>query len=91
MMTVDAMTTVEDVKSLLGEALQLGSRADELDMSSRLLGGLPELDSFAVVTVIAALEERFDIRVHDDEITAETFASIESLSDFVERKQRKAA
>ncbi|MHA1113157.1 MAG: acyl carrier protein [Alphaproteobacteria bacterium] len=79
------------MKSLLGQALQLGGRANELEASSRLLGGLPELDSFAVVTVIAALEERFDIRVHDEEITAETFASVASLSDFVERKRRKAA
>ena len=80
------MTTMDELEQLLGEALQLGDRTRDLEGSTLLLGSLPELDSFAVVTVIAALEERFGIIVDDDEITAETFESIESLSHFIEQK-----
>ena len=54
------MTTIEEVKSLLAEILQLGERRDMLDESTALLGSLPELDSMAVATVIAGIEDRFD-------------------------------
>lgn len=40
----------------------------------------------AVVSVIAALEERFGIMVDDDDISASTFATLGSLSAFVDDK-----
>ena len=40
----------------------------------------------AVVGIITALEEHFGFVVDDDEISAETFASLGSLTTFVERK-----
>jgi acyl carrier protein len=57
-----------------------------LERGTALLGNLPELDSMAVVSVITALEERYGFTVNDDEISAETFATLGSLVDFVERK-----
>ena len=57
-----------------------------MDASSALLGALPELDSVAVVDLITALEQRFDITVADDEIGAATFETLGSLTQFVERK-----
>jgi acyl carrier protein len=54
--------------------------------STELLGAIPELDSMAVVNVITALEDHFDIQVADDEIGASTFATLASLSAFVEQK-----
>ena len=70
----------------MGNALQLGARARVLDASTALLGAIPELDSMAVVNVITALEEHFGFSVSDDEIDASTFATLGSLSDFVEQK-----
>lgn len=80
------MSTLEDVKTVLRDALQLGSRVDSFMPSTRLLGGLPELDSMAVITVITALEEHFGFAVHDDEISADTFETLGHLVAFVERK-----
>ena len=80
------MTTIDTVRSLLGDVLQLGERAKSLNAGSPLLGSVPELDSIAVVGVIAALEEHFGITVDDDEIDASTFTSVGSLADFVDRK-----
>lgn len=37
----------------------------------------------AVADVIAALEQHFGIEVHDDEISAQHFATLGSLSAFV--------
>jgi acyl carrier protein len=52
-----------------------------------LLGSLPELDSMAVVSLIAALEAQFDIAIDDDEISASTFETLGSLAAFVARKR----
>ena len=60
------MATLEEVKSVLRDTLQLGDRASNFDASTPLFGSLPELDSMAVVTLVAALEERFDLTVEDD-------------------------
>jgi acyl carrier protein len=80
------MTTLEEVRSVLADTLQLGEHAGDLGMDSRLLGSLPELDSMAVVAVIGALEERFGLTVHDDEIDAAVFESVGSVVRFVDRK-----
>ena len=82
------MAILDDVRGVLGEALGLGGRARHLELSTPLLGGLPELDSIAVVTVIAAIEDRFGIAVDDDDISAATFDTVGSLCTFIERKQR---
>ena len=75
-----------EVRQVLRDVLSLGSRADSLSLTSVLLGALPEMDSMAIVNVIAALEDRFDITVDDDEITGETFATMGSLTEFIQSK-----
>jgi len=77
---------MQDVKSIITESLQLGPRADVLSAETPLLGNLPELDSMAVVTVITALEDRYGFFVEDDEISAETFTTLGSLTQFVSEK-----
>ncbi len=80
------MSTFETVRSILTETLGLGLRGERLTPDSALLGEIPEFDSMAVVGVVAALEERFDILFDDDEINGEVFATVGSLSDLVAAK-----
>lgn len=80
------MATIDDVKGILKDVLQLGPRADSLAAQTALFGGIPEFDSFAVVSVITAVEERFGFVIEDDEINADTFATVGSLTEFVDRK-----
>ncbi len=80
------MATLELVKQVLGETLQLGERARGLQETTGLLGSLPELDSMAVVTVITALEDAFGIVVDDDEISAANFETVGTLTRFVDHK-----
>jgi acyl carrier protein len=77
---------LEEVKTVIGRALQIGERVRSMNESSALLGAVPELDSMAVVSVITALEEHFDITVADDEIGAAAFETLGSLTRFVENK-----
>ena len=76
----------EEVRDILCQSLQLGARCGSLQPATPLLGNLPELDSMAVVTVITALEEHYGFAVADDEISADTFATVGSLAAFVEAK-----
>lgn len=81
------MAVEDQVRGVLRDILSLGDRADRLSPDSPLLGALPELDSMAVVNVIAALEDRFGFTVDDDEISGDTFATLGSLIEFVAAKQ----
>ena len=75
------------LRAILVDVLGLDAgRVAGFDSSTGLFGHLPELDSMAVVHLITALEEHFGISVDDDEIGAATFATLGTLTDFVEQK-----
>jgi acyl carrier protein len=80
------MDTVTTVKGILRAALNLGPRADALLESSALLGGLPEFDSMAVVTVVTMIEDELGVVIADDELSADVFATVGSLARFVAQK-----
>ncbi|MFQ5535279.1 MAG: acyl carrier protein [Sphingomonadales bacterium] len=80
------MAMIEEMRGILDETLQLAGRSQAFDQSTPLLGSLPELDSVAVVTLLTVIEERFGIFIEDDEISAETFATLGALCDFVDAK-----
>ena len=77
---------LEEVRTILGESLQLGARAEQLQPQTQLLGNLPELDSLAVVNVITSIEERYGVVIDDDELSADIFENLGSLTAFVEKK-----
>ena len=77
---------IDQVRTVVDTALQLGGRLGCCDASTALLGAIPELDSMAVVSLISALEEHFGFSVADDEIEAATFATLGSLTGFVTQK-----
>jgi acyl carrier protein len=85
---VEVSTTVgvEDVKAVLVETLALESRADLLAPTTPLLGSLPELDSMAVLELVLGLEQRFGAVIEDEDVTAEVFETLESLTGFVNGK-----
>ena len=77
---------IDEVREILRNTLQLGDRADQLSAESRLLGGIAEFDSMAVVTVLTMLEEEFDIQIDDDDVSADVFETVGSLASFVSGK-----
>jgi acyl carrier protein len=80
------MTDISRVRKILRDTLQLGARADRLTEDSRLLGEIPEFDSMAVVAVVTAIEEEYGLTIHDDELSAELFETVGSLSRFISRR-----
>jgi acyl carrier protein len=75
-----------EVKAVLVETLGVEDRAASIDAATPLLGSLPELDSMAVLELVAALEQHFGISVDDDDVTAEVFETLASLTAFVTGK-----
>lgn len=82
-MDLTRTTTLQDVKAVLVEILGIEDRAETVDVSTPLLGSLPELDSMAVLELVVALEQRFGITIDDDEVTAEVFETVGTLAVFV--------
>jgi acyl carrier protein len=80
------MNSIEPLKKILIKTLHLGLSAPELNAESVLLGGIAELDSMAVVSVIAQIEEYFGFQIEDDEISGQVFETLGSLSAFVDGK-----
>lgn len=79
------MNILEEVLSLLDEVLGLNGRGLTFTADTPLLGSVPELDSMAVVAVINAVEERFEITVPDDEVDGSSFATVGTVVEFVTR------
>lgn len=80
------MTIEQEVLMLLDEVLGLNGRTAGFTAETALLGVLPELDSMAVIGVLNALEERYGLMLDDDEIDGSLFATVGSLTHFVQAK-----
>lgn len=76
----------EQVRQIVGDTLQLGDRTARLLPDAALLGGIPEFDSMAVVSVITALEDQLGISIEADDISGDTFESLATLTAFVTSK-----
>jgi acyl carrier protein len=75
-----------EVIKTLRSVLALGPASAPLRGDSALMGTVAELDSMAVVSILTALEDKFGFIVDDDEIDGRTFASVASLTAFVQSK-----
>ncbi len=75
------------VKSILKDILGLSqSQIDALNSDSELFGAIPELDSMAVAGLLTEMEESLDIMIDDDDVDAELFETLGSLTAFAEAK-----
>lgn len=84
--TDDALGTLDGVRRVLVRTLGIEDRAGGIDADTALLGGLPELDSLAVLELAAALEDDFGIVIDDADFTGEVFETVGTLAAFVARE-----
>jgi acyl carrier protein len=85
-MELSTAVSVDDVKATLVETLGVEDRAAAIDENTPLLGSLPELDSMAVLALVLDLEERFGIVIEGEDVTAEVFETLATLTEFVNEK-----
>jgi len=79
--------TLPGVVDVLTRSLGIEDRASSITRDTRLFGELPELDSLGVVELAAALEDRFDIVIEDEDFTGEVFESVGTLTDFIDARR----
>lgn len=78
--------TLDAVRAVLIETLELQQAPSDLQPDTALFGALPELDSFGVVALVGAIEDRFGIIIDDDEFGEELFETVGTLAEFVQAK-----
>jgi acyl carrier protein len=75
-----------NVIAILQSTLGVPSGAIKAHPNTKVLGMIPEMDSMSVVGILASLEEQYGFMVDDDELDADVFATVGSLTAFVESK-----
>ncbi len=85
-MTVDA-TLKTELKELIIGRLKLEMGTDEIDDADPLFGEGLGLDSIDALELVLALEQKYGIKVEDEEVGKRIFASIDALAAYVDEKR----
>lgn len=75
----------QELKELLVDRLFLDIAPGDIDSDTDLADY--GIDSFLLLELIVAIEEMFDVRFQQSDITSETLRSISSLKELVESKK----
>jgi acyl carrier protein len=79
-----------EIRAFLTETFFLGDDAAGLDGASSLIdSGI--IDSTGVLELVGFLEERYSIRITDEELVPENLDSIDHIVGFVSRKRAAVA
>jgi acyl carrier protein len=78
-----------ELEDFIIEEIAFGRGIESIDPDEDLLArGV--IDSLAVTQLVAFLEDRYGIRITDDELIPEHFRSLACMEAFVERKRSRA-
>ena len=72
--------TIETLKHLVSEKLDMNIRIEDIDPGAPLLGDGLNLDSLALVELISLVEESFGIEFGERDLNMESFASLRNLA-----------
>ena len=69
---------LDQLLSVLDDVLNLGGKAQRYDLDTKLRGSVPQLDSMAVVSLVA-LEEQFGVEFPENKLDGAVFETVGSL------------
>ena len=75
-----------ELKELVVESLELDIDPNDIEDTESLFGGYLRLDSVGTLTLTTAIEDEFDLEIEDEDLTAELFASVNSLAEYINEK-----
>ena len=75
------------VKDLIIRRLKLEMDPAEIDDAAPLFGSGLGLDSIDALELVVGLEKEFGIKIEDEEVGRQAFASVNTLVGFIEAKQ----
>jgi acyl carrier protein len=76
--------TMDQLKQIIAQELDVNIDLAEVDPDASLLEDGLGLDSIAIVELVTLIEERFAIQFGEDDLNMEAFASVRTLSQFIE-------
>lgn len=77
------MISRDTLRQILSAQLGAAYPPSSFHDDTPLLGSIPELDSMAVVGILAAIEEATGVAIPDDEVSADVFSTFATLAEFV--------
>ena len=77
------MDRIATLKRILHAQLGASYAPTYFQTETPMLGTIPELDSMAVVGILTAIEDEFEVQIQDDAISVDVFRTFGALSDFV--------
>jgi acyl carrier protein len=75
---------IAEVKEVIGNSVKIGMAPENMPDDLRLAGD--SLDSMAVTSLVLGLEEHFGFTFDDEDLSAEAFETVATLSQLVEKK-----
>jgi len=86
---VEKSTLVEELKALIIKNLKLEDITPAgIDAAAPLFGGGLGLDSIDALELVVGLEKTYGIRIPDEDVGKEAFASVNALADYVLRNKK---
>lgn len=85
------MDTIQIVLPILDEVLNLRGAALDFTRETKLRGAIPQLDSMAVVSLLAALEEQLGVEIPESQLDGSIFETVGTLVSCIERVTGQAA
>jgi len=86
---VEKSTLVEELKALIIKNLKLDDITPvDIDAAAPLFGGGLGLDSIDALELVVGLEKTYGIRIPDEDVGKEAFASVNALADYVLRNKK---
>lgn len=76
--------TIEQLKRIIAEKLDLNLRLEQIDADVALLEDGLKLDSLAVVELITLVEEDFGFQFGEEDLNMNSFANLRTLASVIE-------
>ena len=78
------MKLIDTVRAILDDVLYLQGTALGFSEETKLAGSIPQMDSMAVVSLVAALEEQLGIEFPEEQLDGSVFETLGTLLKFIE-------
>jgi acyl carrier protein len=84
---MDKSSIIDSLKQIIADDLDLNVNRDEIEDEASLLEDGLALDSISMAEFINHLEQRFSIRILDEDLDTATFSSLDSVATLVLKRR----
>jgi acyl carrier protein len=81
--TLNMAITTKQVKELLVETFELDQSPDEIADNTAIIGSGLHLTSVDVLEIVSQVDKRFKIKIKNQDIKKDSFASVAQLTQFL--------